>query len=166
MGSLKCSLIIRSLISKIYLWATSVILFYLSDEISEAQAGGWVNVKKPSEPVSARVGFCLLCSNQRTLHSKATFQHIPWQDFSSVNNLNPFLQLQSKLPTVFLQKWSQPPLRVWHSSISVTGKHRQIRQWYLPGIPQVPEVLLCVYFMILWNKNRPIQAFKNVCWCF
>lgn len=48
--------------------------------------------------------------------------HIPWQDFSSVNNLNPFLQLQSKLPTVFLQKWSQPPLLDWHSSISVTEK--------------------------------------------
>ena len=42
-----------------------------------------------------------------------------WQDFSSVSNLNPFLQLQSKLPTVFLQKWLQPPFRVWHSSISL-----------------------------------------------
>lgn len=74
--------------------------------MSEAWARGWINdsIKKPSEPVSARVGFHLLCSDQRALHSTAMFRDIPWQDFSSVNNLNPFLQLQSKLPTVFLQK--------------------------------------------------------------
>lgn len=54
--------------------------------------------------------------------------HIPWQDFSSVNNLNPFLQLQSKLPTVFLQKWSQPPLLDWHSSISVTKQKKKLQQ--------------------------------------
>lgn len=155
MGSLRCSLVIHSLIFKIHLWATSVFLFYLTHEISEEQVGGWINdsVEKPSDPGSARVGFRLLCSNQQALHSKATFQHIPWQDFSSVNNLNPFLQLQSKLPTVFLQKWSQPPLRVWHSSISATGKHRQIRQWYLPCIPQIPEVLLCVLHYFLKQKQ-------------
>lgn len=155
MGSWRCSLIIHSLISKIYLWATSVFLCYLKDAISETQVGGGVNdlVEKPSEPVSARAGSRVLHTNQQALHSTATFQHIPWQDFSSVNNLNPFLQLQSKLPTVFLQKWSQPPLRVWHSSISVTGKHRQIRQPYLPRFPQIPEVLLCVLHYSLKQKQ-------------
>lgn len=83
-----------------------MISFYLTDELSEAQVGDGINdsVEKPDEPVSARAGSRLLHSNQGALHSTAMFQHIPWQDFSSVNNLNPFLQLQSKLPTVFLQK--------------------------------------------------------------
>ena len=85
-------------------------------------------LEKPSEAVSARVGFHLLQSNQWALQGTAMFQHIPWQDFSSVNNLNPFLQLQSKLPTVFLQKWSHPPLRVWHSSISVTPNIKPFEQ--------------------------------------
>lgn len=67
--------------------------------------------------ITVDVQVTLICST-----STASPVHIPWQDFSSVNNLNPFLQLQSKLPTVFLQKWSQPPLLDWHSSISVTKK--------------------------------------------
>ena len=83
-----------------------MFLCYLKDEISKTQVGSGVNdsVEKPSKPLSARVGSRVLHANQQALHSTATFQHIPWQDFSSVNNLNPFLQLQSKLPTVFLQK--------------------------------------------------------------
>lgn len=43
---------------------------------------------------------------------------LPWQERSSVSSLKPFLQLHSKLPMVFLQEWSQPPLLTSHSSIS------------------------------------------------
>lgn len=44
---------------------------------------------------------------------------VPWQERSSVSSLKPFLQLHSKLPIVFRQKCSQPPLWCSHSSISV-----------------------------------------------
>lgn len=39
-----------------------MFLFYLTDEKSEAQAGGWINdsVEKPRELVSAQVRFRLL----------------------------------------------------------------------------------------------------------
>lgn len=48
--------------------------------------------------------------------------HWPWHVRSSVSSLWPFWQLHSKEPTVFRQKWSQPPLFSWHSSMSEREK--------------------------------------------
>lgn len=42
----------------------------------------------------------------------------PWHVRSSVSSLWPFWQPHSKLPTVFRQKWSQPPLFIKHSLMS------------------------------------------------
>lgn len=53
---------------------------------------------------------------------------LPWQVRSSVSSLQPFWQLHSKLPTVFRQKWSQPPLLTRHSSISVRNSSRRKRE--------------------------------------
>lgn len=53
-----------------------------------------------------------------------TERFLPWQERSSVSSLKPFLQLHSKLPMVFRQKCSQPPLWSSHSSISVGGQVR------------------------------------------
>lgn len=49
----------------------------------------------------------------------------PWHVRSSVSSLWPFWQLHSKEPTVFRQKWSQPPLFSWHSSMS--GRRKKVK---------------------------------------
>ena len=60
--------------------------------------------------------------SQMRCKQEAESDVVPWQERSSVSSLNPFLQLHSKLPIVFLQKWSQPPLWTSHSSISAGNK--------------------------------------------
>lgn len=60
----------------------------------------------------------------KSLQAVLTERCVPWHERSSVSSLNPFLQLHSKLPMVFLQKCSQPPLWSSHSSISVGGQVR------------------------------------------
>lgn len=54
---------------------------------------------------------------------------LPWQVLSSVSSLYPFWQLHSKLPTVFRQKWSQPPLLTKHSSISAKNEQQRFSSW-------------------------------------
>lgn len=54
---------------------------------------------------------------------------LPWQVLSSVSSLYPFWQLHSKLPTVFRQKWSQPPLFTKHSSISAGNEQQRFNSW-------------------------------------
>lgn len=54
--------------------------------------------------------------------------HWPWHVRSSVRSLWPFWQLHSKEPTVFRQKWSQPPLFSWHSSMSEWRRWKSEKQ--------------------------------------
>lgn len=82
------------------------------------------------------ISFYLIYASQILLQTsvqslnKTVCPFLPWQERSSVRSLKPFLQLHSKLPMVFLQKCSQPPLWSSHSSISV-GNRRNI----LAGLP-------------------------------
>lgn len=51
---------------------------------------------------------------------------LPWHVLSLVSSLYPFLQLHSKLPTVFLHTWSHPPLFMRHSSMSVPRERESL----------------------------------------
>lgn len=64
-----------------------------------------------------------------------------------MRSLKPFWQLHSKLPIVFLQKWSQPPLLSSHSSISVGSKKAEsIRRINESKMRRTLCVHLCMFF--------------------
>lgn len=51
--------------------------------------------------------------------------NVPWHERSSISSLKPLWQPHSKLPMVFLQKCSQPPLWNSHSSMSWKNNTQQ-----------------------------------------
>jgi hypothetical protein len=77
---------------------------------------------------------------------------LPWHVRSSVSSLWPFWQPHSKLPTVFRQKWSQPPLFIKHSLMSEeVGEGNRLRYHGGDGLGKWgchPALLTLIHLLI------------------
>ncbi len=117
--------------------------------------------------------FCTgLCFNIKTF----SLVSLPWHVLSLVRSLYPFLQLHSKLPTVFLHTWSHPALFMRHSSMSVPREREREREfeqihmhwisavpfsspWFKPAAEDTCEIIKkeqgvtdCIYDRFVWLK--------------